>query len=263
MHPIERIRALARASYLDPQLIAIEAADAIADTSVWEGDAAAVSVARRLLAWHSFVGPLWYAAARTLHAVDPTTAACEIAEELGSDATGSALEAALGADMRVVTAGRGWGIDNMDSGAHLRPAGVVCREIENADVLVVGAQVLGPSGLIAESPAAALVDAAVDVDVAVWAVAGRGCAVDNRLWKRLVELVSSGRTGPQSNIVSRAWWDFDEASGSVPARDLDVIESRQIDHVVGDGGLCNFGEAALRASTTPVELIDAASADAY
>lgn len=255
MHPIERIRSLARATHLDPPTIAVEAADAIAETCEWEAEAAAVSVARRLLAWHPFVGPLWYSAGRILHAVDPSIEAVRLADELLDDPTALMLDAAIPEDAVPIVCGHAPGVD-----AVARRGMVRVESDANPVLVLVCATALGPDGLFAPAPALEMVQRAVESDGRVWAVAGRGTAVDARLWARLTDLHARGCSGPRSRVVSNAWWDFDDFGG--PA-ELDLVPLDCVSFVCGPDGLVEPAEAAAAATPAPVELLDAAGADAF
>src|SRR5260221_6929745 len=97
MHPIERLRMVARAAGEGPALLAQEAAGALA---AFAGDPAGlVTACRRLVDRQPTSGPIWWLAARGLAADDPTGEAWRAAEELSGDGTPSTLPAHLPDDV--------------------------------------------------------------------------------------------------------------------------------------------------------------------
>lgn len=253
MHPIERIRALARASWLDPKTVAVEAADALGDAYRWMDEAAAVSVARRLLAWHPYCGPLWWVCGRVLHAVDPVEAARQVIATLLGDTTGLALDVALPEGARPLVVGRCLAIDELDRMG-------TARSVEVASHLLLGVSVLGPGGLVTKGPAEALVSEAVAAAMPVWAVAEVGTIVDSRLWSRLAALATEAFVRPQTSAVTDVWWG-DDTGAEEPTPH--VVGIGDIDWVCGPEGLEVPVEAATTGPATPAELIDAAGAPAF
>lgn len=251
MHPIERIRALARASWLDPKSVAVEAADAIGDAYRWMDEAAAVSVARRLLAWHPYCGPLWWACGEILHAVDPVQSARDVVERLLDDTTGLALDVALPDGAHPYVVGRSRAMDEL--------CGPTARVPEAATHLLVGAAVLGPDGLVSDSPADVLVAGAADAGTPVWAVVEKGTTVDTRLWARLEALLNDAFVQPSTSAVSDVWWDDRETDAVAPC----LVGLDAITWVCGPDGLEIPAEAATAGPATPQDLVDAAGAPAF
>ena len=82
MHPIERLRHVARAEGADPALVAREAAHALA--SVARSDPPGLLPAcRRLISRHVAAGPVWWLAARMLTDAEPGEAARRSADGAG------------------------------------------------------------------------------------------------------------------------------------------------------------------------------------
>ena len=92
MLPFERLRALARYSGDDAELVA-EAADCLADFSA--DPAQLVTVCRRLLAHHPSSGPLWWTCAHVLAAADPATGARDATRLIARDRTATRLASLL------------------------------------------------------------------------------------------------------------------------------------------------------------------------
>jgi hypothetical protein len=90
--PFERLRALARYSGDDAELVA-EAADCLADFSA--DPAQLVTVCRRLLAHQPSSGPLWWTCAQVLAASDPAAGAREATRVLARDRTATRLASLL------------------------------------------------------------------------------------------------------------------------------------------------------------------------
>src|SRR5215472_5141261 len=100
MHPIERLRYVARASGADPSLLVRETAAALADVVRVE-PAGLVPACRRLVDRHLTTGPVWWLAARLLTAADPVAEAWAAAAEMEDDPTDGLLIACLPDDATV------------------------------------------------------------------------------------------------------------------------------------------------------------------
>jgi len=89
MHPIERLRWVARSPEGDVSLVAVEAADALAGFA--DDPAGLVIASRRLIERRPAAGPLWWLASRVLCALDPSFEAIAAASDLERDRTPVAL----------------------------------------------------------------------------------------------------------------------------------------------------------------------------
>ncbi|MBI1843034.1 MAG: hypothetical protein HYR89_00240 [Actinobacteria bacterium] len=87
MHPVERLRAVARARGVDQSLLVQEAAVALADLAVSGDERGLVLAARRLLAHHGEAGAMWTLCSRLLQAGDPAREAWRVIEEIDGDGT--------------------------------------------------------------------------------------------------------------------------------------------------------------------------------
>lgn len=94
MHPIERLRFVARAKGVDDSLLAVEATAAL--MSFAHEPPALVAGCRRVLARQPLCGPLWWACARLLTAEDVWAVAQDTISRLEEDPTEAALAYALG-----------------------------------------------------------------------------------------------------------------------------------------------------------------------
>src|SRR3954469_22724208 len=86
MHPIERLRYVARASGVEPSLLVRETATAMAAVAA-DDPVGLVPASRRLVERHLTTGPMWWLVARVLTASDPVAAAWTAADEIERDAT--------------------------------------------------------------------------------------------------------------------------------------------------------------------------------
>lgn len=265
MHPIERLRWVARAEGAGPSLLAREAAEALAGLA---GDPAAlVTACRRLVDRHPAVAPMWWLAARTLAGAEPLAEAWQAANDLEADPTPAGLAAQLPAEAVVVVLGwpeqaaealRRRGdltvrvVDTLGEGSglvrRLLTSGVDASEVSpaglgpaaaEASLVLIEVWALGPGGLVAEcgSRAAAAVARSATPPVAVWAVAGVGRVLPARLWDALVSRLDAGVEQP---------WD----------RPQELVPTELVDQVVGPEGLVAAAEAWRRADCpVPAELL--------
>lgn len=256
MHPIEHLRHVARAGGVDPVDLVAEAAYAL---GAFHGDPAGlVAAARRLVARHPAVGPMWWMASRVLVAADPAAEARQAAAELERDPTAGVLAAALPDEARVLIVG--WpdtvvpalarrgdvtvlaGDDGTgtDVGRLLGRVDVDVIDVASeglgaaaavADVVLLEADAVGAGGGLCRpgSRAAAAVGRAAGRTV--WMVAGVGRMVPGALLDACCAVVVGG------DEPWEAGWDL------VP---LDLV-----DRIVGPDGPCAVADA-LAASAGPV-----------
>src|SRR5688572_30529517 len=89
VHPIERLRWVARAPDGNAAIVTVEAAGALATFA--DEPAGLVTACRRLISRRPECGPLWWLAARVLCALDPELEAALAAAEIEDDPTGEVL----------------------------------------------------------------------------------------------------------------------------------------------------------------------------
>jgi hypothetical protein len=218
VHPIERLRYVARAGWAGPGALGAEAAYALADLAEHE-PAAMLPACRRLLERNPACGPLWWVAARLCSAGDPAAEAVRCAEELEDDPTAALLEAALPADARVVHHG---GI----------------AEATSADVVLVETDALGPGGMVLDPDDRGLLDAARACEADIWVMAGAGRVLPLRLWQALVDRLEHPAT---TRRPSRSVFDDFEP------RRVVVAELRGVTRVAGPFGVRGVAEALAQA----------------
>lgn len=264
MHPIERLRYVARAEGAGPSLLGRESAGALA--SFADDPAGLVTACRRLVDRHPTAGTVWWLAARVLSSTtDPGTEAWQAAEQLEDDPTSQVLAAALPDDAAVVVVGwpelasdalrrradvqalvvDGGDGDGEQLARRLRRAGVDAAEVPDsgvaaaaadADLVLLEADALGPDGFIACAGSRAAAAVARHAGIPVWVVVGAGRVLPGRLWEALVQRFDQGGQGGQADEGDEPW---DRADEVVP---LDLADT-----ACGPQGLSPAAEAPLRA----------------
>jgi hypothetical protein len=262
VHPIERLRYVARAGPVEHRELVREAAVALG--GLGDDGAGVVLSCKRLLDRHPASGPLWWLCARLLCATDrraePWRCADELeadrtprhlAEELPDEATVTVLgwpELAAEAlprrgDLRVrVVDATGEGSSFVrrlcaeDVAAVEVPEAGTAAAVVTSDVLVVEASALGPAGVLAPSGSYAAAAVARHAGIPVWVVAGVGRALPAALWDALVLRLDG----------DLAW-----------ESEVEVVPGDLADVVVGPSGAAPAGEVGGRADcpATP-ELLD-------
>jgi hypothetical protein len=180
VHPIERLRYVARSGWGAPDVLAAEAAWALADLADREAPAV-LPACRRLLDRHPGCGPMWWVAARILTAGDPVTEGERCAEALECDGTDELFDEALPAGARIV-----------------RRGGV--SDAASADIVVVTVDALGPGGMVVDADILGLLEAARVVEVPIWVEAGVGRILPPRLWEALATKLASA-TGIHTGVM--------------------------------------------------------------
>src|SRR6266516_3347515 len=169
MHPIERLRVVARAAGAGPALLAREAAGALA--AFGDDPAGLVTACRRLVDRQPTSGPMWWLAARVLGAGDPTVEAWRAADDVDAGGRWG------GAADRLTRAG----LDAVDV-----PESGLAAAVTASSLLLLEASALGPGGFVATAGSHAAAAVARHAGVEVWVVAGVGRVLPGRLWEALV-----------------------------------------------------------------------------
>jgi hypothetical protein len=217
MHPMERLRMVARASGEDPGMLAREAAAALAGCA--DDPRALVMACRRLVDRQPTSGPLWWLAARVVASADPEQEAWRSAEALRVDPTPSVVAASL-PDDAVLTV-LGWpeqvtetlrrrgdasvlvvdslgdgsplvaALDRAGSEAALVPEGGVGAAVAASTLVLLDASAVGPTGFLAVTGSRAAAAVAYTEEIPVWVVAGTGRILPPRLWDAMAEAVTA------------------------------------------------------------------------
>jgi hypothetical protein len=180
MHPIERLRWVARSPEGEASLVAAEAADALAGFA--DDPAGLVIASRRLIERRPALAPLWWLASRVLCSLEPAFEAMDAAADLERDRTAVVLAGDLpGGTIAIV----GW---PDQAGAALRMRGRMGAGEDAADrvVVVPSGNARGTGGAPPTTAAGAATDS--------WGCADwlQGHGVDARLL-RAGEVVPAGR----------------------------------------------------------------------
>ena len=217
MHPIERLRWIARDRDEAPTALAVEAAWAISELAL-EEPPAVVTACRRLVESHVTFGPLWWVAATVLVASHPDQAARRAVGELFSDPTAELLAAGLaerlpGAEPLVVACPAETVFEacshrepailrvvapSQALRAELRRFGAVASKtsgwnydeageaVQGAAVVLVEALAAGSHGVLVTAAAGSLAAAGAGACVPVWGVAGVGRVLHDQLFGEVV-----------------------------------------------------------------------------
>ncbi|MDP9070512.1 MAG: hypothetical protein M3N68_04370 [Actinomycetota bacterium] len=257
MHPIERLRSVARAEGVSPSALVREAAGALAGFG--HDPVGLVTACRRLVDRHPAVGPVWWLAARVLTAGE-TAEAWRAVEDVAADETSVRLGANLPQDGRLVVLGwpeqvveavrrrgdlevlvvdcggeasgvahllRGVGVDAVDV-----PDTGLGAAVASADLVALEAWALGPGGVVAVSGSRAAAAVAHHAGIPVWAVAGVGRALPAPLWDAMAARLHRSAEGT---------WDRLE----------EVVPAGLLEEVAGPAG-CQPAAEAVRRADCPV-----------
>jgi hypothetical protein len=242
VHPIERLRFVARTSGADHRELVRETAGALA--ALGFDPPGLVTACRRILDRHPASGPVWWLTARMLTATDPVTEAWLAADELDADPTSTQLARALPDDATVCVLG--WPeqvgdalpsrgdldvlvVDSLGEGAglarRLRYADVDVLDVPvaglgsaaaAADLVLLEASAIGPAAAIAIAGSTAAAAVARHAGVPVWLVGGVGRLLPTRMWDALVRRLEACGDA----------WDLDD----------DVVPLDLVDLIVGPSG---------------------------
>lgn len=222
MHPIERLRYVARSTDADPDEILRAAAASLAGFA--DDPASLVTACRRLVDRHPANGPVWWLCARTLTAVDPADEAWRCLDDALGDPTPAELAHALpdGARVGVV----GWPDRLLDSFGRRGDLEVRVVDVEGdgpgfvreldgrevnavdvavtglaaaaavSDLVVLDATAVGPETAIVAAGGWAMAAVAQTAGVPVWLVAGAGRIMPPTLWSSVTGRLRGGATAP-------------------------------------------------------------------
>lgn len=257
MHPIERLRYVARAGGADHGALAEETARALAGFT--DDPSGLVTACRRIVDRHPTSGPMWWLASKVLATNDPRAESIRCVTVLQDDPTAAALAYELPDDVTVTVIGwpehvgeamvrrgdvRSLVIDTLGEGAGLVrrlqyadsdaeevPPANIAGAVRWSNIVLLEASAVGPDGFVAVAGSHAAAAVAAGSDAEVWLVAGEGRLLPERLWEVLVERLDQAGEP----------WELDE----------EVVPLGLVDAVVGPKGRESI-EAMLRRTDTPV-----------
>lgn len=212
MHPIERLRFVARSQGAPADVLVQESALAL--SAFRDDPAGMVAACRRIIDRHLTCSPLWWLCARMLCAPDAMQEARAAVAEIESDPTAKLLAHALPADASVVIIGwpeqavgalRRRGdlevfivdvegesdeavrqLERIDVVATAVPARNAAAAVALADVVILDCFALGPEKLLAPAGSLAAAAVASHLGVEVWALAGAGRMLPASMFDALV-----------------------------------------------------------------------------
>lgn len=259
VHPIERLRFVARATGAPDDEVVHEAASSLAGFA--DDPVSLVTACRRLIDRHPGNGPIWWLCARVLLAADPRDEAWRCRDELAADPTVTELAHALpdGAraavvgwperlvpalvargdvEVRVVDVdGDGPGfvrhLERFDVEAVDVPSSGLGPAVADADLVVLAASAIGPRDALVSAGSWAAAAVARTSERPVWLVGGRGRSIPRGLWPALLGRLGGAATAP---------WD----------RGVDLLPLELVDQVAGPAGLQVVAEALATVDTPDV-----------
>lgn len=257
VHPIERLRFVARSQGAPTDLLVREAAGALG--AFRDDPAGMVAACRRIIDRQLSCAPLWWLCARMLCAPEPMAEARAAVDELAEDMTARLLAAALPDDATVVVVGwpeQSFGalrrrgdlqvlvvdvdgeaetvVDQLDSvGVMAEPVAArnVAAAVRAADVVLLDALAVGPEQTLVASGSFAASAAAAQLEVPVWLVAGAGRLMPASMFTALQTRWSAG---------------VDELDAAE-----ELMALAQVDAVAGSDGVTDV-PTALRGTDCPV-----------
>jgi hypothetical protein len=266
VHPIERLRYVARASGAGQADLVRETASALA--SLGFDPPGLLTACRRILQRHPASAPLWWLSARVLTAGDPVAEAWQAADELDADPTARQLSSALPDDATVCVLG--WPelvgdalvprgdvtvlvVDVHDEGSGFArrlamsevdatdvPLAGLGAAASNCDLVLLEASGIGPDAFVSIAGSRAAAAVGRHSGAGVWLVGGVGRLLPARMWEAL-----SGRVDDGTYDL----WELDD----------EIVPLDLVDRVVGPWGMVPVADA-LRHVDCPVapELLRAA-----
>jgi hypothetical protein len=219
VHPIERLRYLARSSGADQRVLVGETASALRGLGL--DPAGLVVSCRRIVERHPTSGPLWWLCSHMLTSADARSTARELAGAIELDPTPDWLVEAIPEDATVCLIG--WPdlageatlrrgdltvlavdaddqgvsfvrrLDRADVAAEVVEPGGVAAAVLASDVVLIEALAASTSELMAVRGSRAAASVAYCSEVPVWAVVGRGRCLPDAAFASMVERVSDVR----------------------------------------------------------------------
>lgn len=252
MHPIERLRYVARASGAPQDVLVAETAVALG--AFRDDPSGLVTACRRVVSRQLTSGAMWWLCSRVLCAPDAMAEARAAVDEIDADTTARRLSAAIPQDASVAVLG--WQplvvealvrrgdvealvIDTLGEGTslcrHLATRDIECIDVplaglaaavNAADVLLIDISAAGPSHGLGVIGSFAALAVAQHCDTVAWGAIGVGRMLPARVWQALTDRLDADDDP----------WD----------RADDVVPLALLDAVVGPDGLETVADAVRR-----------------
>jgi hypothetical protein len=256
VHPLERMRYVARSAGPVDAIVAAEAASTLADVARLDATGL-LPACRRLIDHHPTSGLAWWLSARVLAAAEPVAAARAALRLLEADPTPDLLADALPEEATILVVG--WpdtvtaalrqrgdlevlvvdaggegamlvrALGQAGSSASLIPDRGMAAAATVAGVVLIEALAAGPDGLLAAAGSHAVAAVAHQAGVDVWGVLGAGRLLPGPLWLALLERLDGSGAEP---------WD----------RDVEVVPATLLSRVIG-------GYAGGEDNSAPLEVL--------
>ncbi|MCE2511675.1 MAG: hypothetical protein J4F50_03785 [Acidimicrobiia bacterium] len=188
MHPIERLRYVARAGVVPVEPLVRESASAL--SSFADDPKGLLTSCRRLLARRGDCAPLVWLAARMLTAMDPRSEAVRVVEALGRDTTGRSLQRgleSLPASSSVLAVGElgvyAAALDDRQDLRWIEPDDL--EAASTADLVLMTSDCVGPSQALVVAETVSVAEMARGWGTPVWLIAGPGRILPERMWDLL------------------------------------------------------------------------------
>jgi hypothetical protein len=256
MHPIERLRYVARADGAGPALLVRETALALCEL---EFDPQSLVLAcRRIVERHPTMAQLWWLCAQVVTAPEPFVRARELAHDVERDGTPEHLDDVLPDDASVMVVGwpfttvtcvaqrgdalmlvvdsHGEGealvdrLHDAEIAAEIVPFECVAAAVRQSSVVIIEALACGPHQVLAVGGAQGVVATARALAKPVWLVTGAGTRLPAPLW---------------AGMVAGLHLDTDWHAG------LDVIDVHQFGRIIGPDGVSDDVAAPLEPECPP------------
>lgn len=239
VHPVERLRYVARAGDTSTVPLVREAAFALADFAYDPMEL--LTACKRLVERRPACAPLVWICARILSGSDPATEAYDCVSALERDRTCEELTNLIPGEASVLVVGRAeasgeaalWRpdielipVDAADDEDH--PIGPLEQSV---DLLVLEAEAVSDGEALLRSGAGPFAAAARQTDVPVWLVAGLGSVLPEQMWIGATELAMREHSGSGSY----------RSSGGYEVVPLDCVDT-----VVGPSGMHPVSELRYR-----------------
>jgi hypothetical protein len=247
VHPIERLRYVARSSGVDQRVLVHETAGALRGLRL--DPVGLVTACRRIVERHPTSGPLWWLCARALTAADPFDEIRRAVDEIDDDPTARVLSRELPPDASVLVlgwpdlieealvrrgdltvlvadvAGEGHGfvrrLQRADMDVYDVSAGGVGAAAGAVDLVVLEATVVGPGAALAVQGSRSAAAVAYCEQIPVWLVSGRGRCLPGPLWECIRSRLDEA--GDE--------WDLDD----------DIVPLGVVSHLVSPDGVTDMG----------------------
>lgn len=207
MHPIERLRYVARAGVVPVGPLVREAATAL--SSFAEDPKGLLTSCRRLLDRRRDCGPLVWLAARMLAAMDPRAEAARVVSELDADTTERVLQQgldSLAAGSSILAVGE---LGAFSAALEDRPD-LLWMESDDpeaagtADLVLIVSDCVGPSQALVAAETVPVAESARGCGAPVWLIAGAGRILPGPMW----DLLSAGHRPDDPSVRGLAVLDL-------------------------------------------------------